>query len=65
MTLQALRERIGDKAFFALLKAWTKAHKNGNVTTAQFVALAENISHKQLDGLFNAWLYTKTKPTKW
>jgi aminopeptidase N len=65
MTLQALRKKIGDKAFFALLKAWTKAHKNGNVTTAQFVALAEKISHKQLDGLFNVWLYTKTKPTKW
>ncbi|MQY03390.1 M1 family metallopeptidase [Actinomadura macrotermitis] len=65
MTLQALRERIGDKAFFALLKAWTKANRNGNVTTAQFVALAERISHKQLDGLFNAWLYTQTKPTTW
>lgn len=65
MTLQALRKRIGDKAFFALLKAWTKAHRNGNVTTGQFVALAERISHKRLDRLFNAWLYTKTKPTIW
>ncbi|WP_131737693.1 M1 family metallopeptidase [Actinomadura roseirufa] len=65
MTLQALRERIGDKAFFELLKAWTKAHRDGNVTTGQFIALAEKISGRRLDGLFNAWLYTKTKPTRW
>ncbi|TDD93583.1 M1 family metallopeptidase [Actinomadura rubrisoli] len=65
MTLHALRERIGDRAFFALLKVWTRTHRNGNVTTEQFIALAERISHKQLDGLFHAWLYTKTKPTKW
>ncbi|WP_306440697.1 M1 family metallopeptidase, partial [Actinomadura fibrosa] len=65
MTLQALRGRIGDKAFFALLKTWTRLHRNGNATTEQFIALAEKISHKQLDGLFHAWLYTKTKPKSW
>ncbi|MBW8486244.1 M1 family metallopeptidase [Actinomadura parmotrematis] len=65
MTLQALRGRIGDKAFFALLKQWTKLHRNGNVTTKDFIALAEKVSHKQLDGLFHAWLYTKSKPTTW
>ncbi|WP_242885186.1 M1 family metallopeptidase [Actinomadura litoris] len=65
MTLQALRDRIGDRAFFALLKAWTSAHRDGNVTTEQFIDLAERISHKRLDGLFDAWLYTKDKPTTW
>ncbi|MFC6878610.1 MULTISPECIES: M1 family metallopeptidase [Actinomadura] len=65
MTLHALRGRIGDKAFFALIKAWTKAHRDGNVTTRQFIALAEKISHKDLDGLFHTWLYTQTKPVKW
>ncbi|QXJ24660.1 M1 family metallopeptidase [Actinomadura graeca] len=65
LTLHALRERIGDKAFFALIKVWTRANRDGNVTTEQFVALAERISHQQLDGLFNAWLYTKEKPATW
>ncbi|MFG1998992.1 M1 family metallopeptidase [Spirillospora sp. NPDC048911] len=65
MTLHALRKRIGDKAFFTLLKAWTRMNKDGNVNTAQFIALAEKISHKQLDRLFHEWLYTKYKPTKW
>ncbi|MGW7573179.1 M1 family metallopeptidase [Streptomyces sp. NPDC054765] len=62
MTLQALRERIGDKAFFRLLPAWTAAHRYGNADTAQFIALAEKISGQQLDDLFGAWLNTDRKP---
>ena len=62
MTLQVLRNRIGHRAFFTVLKAWTAQHCYGNATTAQFVALAERVSHRQLDGLFDAWLYTAGKP---
>ncbi|MFD0165527.1 M1 family metallopeptidase [Streptomyces decoyicus] len=62
MTLQALRERIGDKAFFKLLPAWTSAHRYGNADTAQFIALAEKISGQQLDDLFAVWLNTDSKP---
>ncbi|POX40416.1 metallopeptidase [Streptomyces sp. Ru73] len=62
MTLQALRERIGDKAFFELLPAWTRAHRYGNATTAQFIALAERISGQQLDDLFHTWLSTDSRP---
>ncbi|MFC9229099.1 M1 family metallopeptidase [Streptomyces decoyicus] len=62
MTLQTLRERIGDKAFFKLLPAWTSAHRYGNADTAQFIALAEKISGQQLDDLFATWLNTDSKP---
>lgn len=62
MTLQVLRERIGDKAFFKLLPAWAKQHRYGNATTADFIRLAEKTSGKQLDGLFETWLFTKGKP---
>ncbi|MGX1761498.1 M1 family metallopeptidase [Streptomyces lydicus] len=62
MTLQALRERIGDTAFFKLLPAWTSAHRYGNADTAQFIALAEKISGQQLDDLFTTWLKTDSKP---
>ncbi|GGV60967.1 peptidase [Streptomyces longisporoflavus] len=62
MTLQVLRERIGDKAFFELLPAWAEQNRYGNVTTAEFIRLAEKISGKQLDGLFRTWLFTKGKP---
>ncbi|WP_184718954.1 M1 family metallopeptidase [Streptosporangium saharense] len=65
MTLHALRQRIGDPAFFKLLKTWNAEHRYGYVTTPEFVALAERISGKQLDGLFDAWLFTAKKPTTW
>ncbi|MEW2409532.1 M1 family metallopeptidase [Streptomyces griseoviridis] len=62
MTLQMLRERIGDRAFFALLPAWTKLHRYGNADTADFVRLAEKVSGQQLDDLFDTWLFTAGKP---
>ncbi|MFF4976463.1 M1 family metallopeptidase [Streptomyces sp. NPDC001083] len=63
MTLQMLRERIGDTAFFKLLPAWTKQHRYGNANTADFIRLAEKISGKQLDDLFQTWLFTPGKPS--
>ncbi|MFE9999057.1 M1 family metallopeptidase [Streptomyces avermitilis] len=63
MTLQMLRERIGDTAFFKLLPAWTKLHKYGNAKTDDFIRLAEKISGRQLDDLFQTWLFTTGKPT--
>ena len=62
MTLHALRQTIGDDAFFRLLKDWIAAHAGGNVTIDQFTALAEQISGRDLDAFFNTWLYTKSKP---
>ena len=34
----------------------------GTGTTAEFIALSERIAGAQLDDLFNAWLYTGSKP---
>ncbi|MFG2353580.1 M1 family metallopeptidase [Streptomyces sp. NPDC048521] len=62
MTLQALRERIGDTAFFKLLPAWTKLHRYGYADTADFIRLAERVSGRQLDDLFGTWLFTTGKP---
>ncbi|GGY05624.1 M1 family metallopeptidase [Streptomyces anandii] len=62
MALQALRERIGDRAFFRLLPAWTALHRYGNADTADFVRLAERISGQRLGDLFDAWLFTTGKP---
>jgi len=60
--LQALRTTIGDRAFFAVLKKWTTQNKGGNVTTADFIALAEKVSHRELDAFFQTWIYTGSKP---
>ncbi|MGH3625682.1 MAG: hypothetical protein ACRDQ5_28575 [Sciscionella sp.] len=52
---------VGDTAFFATLRAWAAAHKYGNSTIEQFVALAERTSGTSLATLFDTWLYTKGK----
>ena len=52
MTLQALREKIGDEKFFTILKAWTAKYRHGNATTADFIALSEKISGQDLDAFF-------------
>jgi len=62
MTLQTLRNQVGDRDFFRILRAWATRKAGGNGTTAQFVALAERISGQQLDALFDAWLFTPGKP---
>jgi aminopeptidase N len=65
MTLQALREKVGDFTFSRILRDWAAENRHGNVTTAQFVALAERDSGQDLDRFFDAWLYQVGKPTDW
>ncbi|MFC4018175.1 M1 family metallopeptidase [Micromonospora sp. GCM10011542] len=62
MTLHALRVAVGDKAFFEIVRTWAAEKRNATATTAEFVALAERISGKKLDALFDAWLYGTKKP---
>ncbi|GII53960.1 metallopeptidase [Planotetraspora thailandica] len=65
MTLHALRGKIGDTAFFALLKQWATSHRYGNATTADFIAAAEKASGKDLTNFFDVWLFQKGKPATW
>ena len=65
MTLQALREKVGDAAFFHILRDWAAEHRYGNVTSAQFIALAQRDSGMNLDHFFDVWLYQPDKPTSW
>jgi hypothetical protein len=62
LALHALRLEVGDATFFRILRTWAAKHKNGNVSTGQFTALAEQLSGRNLDDLFKAWLYTAAKP---
>ena len=62
MTLHALRLEVGDDTFFEILRTWAADHADGNLTTVQFIALAEDISGQQLDGLFTALLSTPARP---
>jgi hypothetical protein len=62
MTLHQLRLAVGDAAFFQILRQWAKTRAGGNVTTDEFVALAEQISGQELGELFQTWLFTPGKP---
>jgi aminopeptidase N len=57
-----LRLTVGDEAFFTILRQWTGRFHNGNATTEDFVALAEEVSGESLDDLFEAWLYEPALP---
>ena len=62
MTLEGLRQTVGEQTFLAILRAWTSENRYGNVTTADFTALAERISGQDLDAYFQDWLYDADKP---
>jgi aminopeptidase N len=65
MTLQALREKVGDMAFFQIMRRWATDNRYGNVTTAEFIALSEQLSRMDLDNFFDVWLYEPDKPVSW
>lgn len=64
MTLVALRGRVGEAAFYRILQAWTKERRHSSGTTEQFIALANRVSGKNLDGFFDAWLFKKGRPAR-
>jgi aminopeptidase N len=65
MTLQALREKVGDDVFYSILRTWYAENRSGNVTTADFIALSERLSGQQLDQFFQVWLYEEGRPESW
>ena len=65
LTLEALRQRIGNDDFFELLRTWATDNRYGNVRTAQFTALAERISGRDLDRFFFVWLERPAWPENW
>jgi aminopeptidase N len=65
MTLQALREKVGDSTFFEILRSWYEENKYGNVSTEDFIALAEQKSGLDLGDFFQAWLYGEGRPASW
>ncbi|MEU7577227.1 M1 family metallopeptidase [Streptomyces sp. NPDC041068] len=62
LALQALRNEIGDDAFFAILKGWPQKNAYGNAKVGDFVKYAEKVSGKPLAELFDTWLYQPSRP---
>lgn len=63
MTLHMLRVTVGDAAFFRIMRQYAHSQRGGNVNTGEFIAVAERVSGRQLDTLFQDWLFTGAKPT--
>src|SRR5262249_35575836 len=64
MTLGALRETVGDPAFFTILQTWGSAHAYGNVPPQDFETLAEAVSGMELSDFFALWLREPPKPVR-
>ncbi|MFE3197977.1 M1 family metallopeptidase [Embleya sp. NPDC055664] len=62
MVLEKLRQTVGDRDFFTILRAWASEHRYGHADSAAFIALSKHISGKNLDAMFATWLYGRGKP---
>jgi len=63
LLLHALRLTVGDEAFFELLRAWVSTYAGGSVETAEFIALGERLTGRELGPLFREWLDQVELPT--
>jgi hypothetical protein len=61
--LHMLRLKIGDANFFQLLRQWFTTYNGGNAVTAEFEAMAEQISGMDLTQFFNQWIYGSGIPS--
>lgn len=63
--LHALRGKVGDAAFWQIAQTWVERFGGGTATTADFIALSEEVSGQNLDDFFQKWAYDPTKPASW
>ncbi|HSM01116.1 MAG TPA: M1 family metallopeptidase [Acidimicrobiia bacterium] len=62
LTLHALRLEVGDDTMREILTGYASRFAYGNASTADFIAIAEEISGRDLGDLFDAWLYQAELP---
>ncbi len=61
---QELRERIGDQAFFRVLREWPAQHANSTADRATYVDWIEATTGEELSDFFDAWLLGRTTPPR-
>ena len=62
MALQALRNVIGDEAFFRLARDWAQAP--GTRSVEDWMAAAQGVTTVDLDPFFQAWIFSPTAPAR-
>jgi aminopeptidase N len=69
MTIEGTHEIIGDANFAGFVQAILQGHLHGDITTEQFIDLAESASGfsgarlQKLDDFYQQWLFDSGKPT--
>ncbi|MGA8847752.1 MAG: M1 family metallopeptidase [Nocardioides sp.] len=62
MALQALRHRIGERAFWSTMRSWVSDRRYGNGSVGAFRQLAEQTSDENLARFFRTWLSAPRPP---
>jgi aminopeptidase N len=62
LIFHALRLRVGEDAFFNILRSYADRYQYGNAGTDDFITLAEEVSGEELQEFFDAWLYSEDLP---
>jgi tetratricopeptide (TPR) repeat protein len=62
LTLHALRRQLGDELFFETLRTYLDHYKYETASTADFIAVAEEVSGESLADFFEPWLYAPQMP---
>lgn len=59
---QELREKVGTRAFWSMVRAWPGVHRYHNAGRVQYLRWIEHRLDRDLDGFFHAWLLGRTSP---
>jgi aminopeptidase N len=62
MVLHALRLEVGDSDFFEILRQWVVRYNGSSATSDDFRSLAAEISGRDLEAFFDAWLSSPDPP---
>ncbi|MDP4507985.1 M1 family metallopeptidase [Nonomuraea turcica] len=60
--LHEIRERLGDKRFFAMTKAWPQEHRNTTQDRASFIKWINEHTGEDFTELIDTWLDSTTTP---
>jgi aminopeptidase N len=64
LTIHALRAEVGDDLLFEILRTWTARYAHSTATTADFIALAEEVAQRDLGWVFDRWLFETRLPRR-
>jgi aminopeptidase N len=62
LVLHALRLEVGDETFFHILRTYHARFSGGTARTADFIAVAEEVSGRDLGAFFDSWLNKRSVP---